>query len=756
MKRMWGSGMDHNNSRQNQKLLKIGGEKTIRLWAVLLIYVAVATVHFLLQAYPKQLAVYPDELIYFNVARSMAEQGTISIHNLPFSFPNILYSLLLVPFFYISNIEAQLLVIELFNCFVMASVIVPAYLMTKGLLKGRLSTLSFLVVVGTLPDLMLSGTFMSEVIFYPLAVWAVYFIWRAIDAATGKQACLNLGVAGVVCYLLYWCKAIALSIVLTVILCVIAKAVFSKQNMKTAMALLGSFCIAFYVTKLAVDLLIMNGGIDSPYQIFKAESWFSDPYNVFFTVYCVIYMSLATLLAFFYFPVVWPAFSMKEMAANVREKYIFVCGCILVNIGVISYMISSVEDLGASAPRIHLRYFSPLLVPLLAIFFHCLENQTTKRRMIRSISLSVGSICCVLFFTVFRGVGFSIVDGLLLHFYNHTMVRGGVEVARGAGEVALNPRLLIVQILICATILFGTLFLLFCLHKKVTIIICCSLILCVNFANNMATSRLYSSLYKITPQQYTEAIILSHFLEEKSENILVITQDFHGVLDKYLPLDVCFVQWPAVETVAENGYVDLTQSRLTCSYPGLPYPYDRFDYIITDQAKLLSAADTGVELLHIDGVENYYVYYNSKPTYFTYLENQIFPQEVGQTKMIQPTADIFFTQMEVDSQGRFFSTQESGALVYGPYCNIYAGQYDITFYFSEQETASTESNMIGTIDVNVPSLGGVLGSTPVYSGQGSATLRGLTVAGDAGDAEARFMSNTAGVSIDIIEIKKIS
>lgn len=68
-------------------------------YIVLLLFVLLAsTVRFFIISYDTALEIYPDELIYYNIAKDLYHHSPLSIHGNLFSLQNIAYSIFLMPF----------------------------------------------------------------------------------------------------------------------------------------------------------------------------------------------------------------------------------------------------------------------------------------------------------------------------------------------------------------------------------------------------------------------------------------------------------------------------------------------------------------------------------------------------------------------------------------------------------------------------------------------------------------------------------
>lgn len=85
----------------------------------------------LLSSYPRQLAVYSDELRYLDVARSLLAGRGLRVRNMPSDYQKILYPLCILPALLLKSTAAQITAIGWLNAAYMASAVFPAYALAK-------------------------------------------------------------------------------------------------------------------------------------------------------------------------------------------------------------------------------------------------------------------------------------------------------------------------------------------------------------------------------------------------------------------------------------------------------------------------------------------------------------------------------------------------------------------------------------------------------------------------------------------------
>ena len=185
-------------------------KKKINGWAaVALVFLVCAVVYGLLSSYPRELAVYSDELRYLDVARSLLQGRGLRVRNMPSDYQKILYPLCILPALLLRTTAAQITAIGWLNAVYMASAVFPAYALARAMRLNPRRTAFLVGVTAVLPTMSAAATFMSETVFLPLSLWQVYFFLRAMLAAPRARVgwC---AAAGAFCYLLYLNKEVAL------------------------------------------------------------------------------------------------------------------------------------------------------------------------------------------------------------------------------------------------------------------------------------------------------------------------------------------------------------------------------------------------------------------------------------------------------------------------------------------------------------------------------------------------------------------
>ena len=84
------------------------------LW-VLALFAVCTVVYGLLSSYPRELAVYSDEVRYLDVARSLWQGRGLRVRNMPSDYQKILYPLCILPALALKTTAAQITAIGWLN-----------------------------------------------------------------------------------------------------------------------------------------------------------------------------------------------------------------------------------------------------------------------------------------------------------------------------------------------------------------------------------------------------------------------------------------------------------------------------------------------------------------------------------------------------------------------------------------------------------------------------------------------------------------
>lgn len=531
---------------------------------VAVVFAVCAVVYGVLSSYPRELAVYSDELRYLDVARSLWQGRGLRVRNMPSDYQKILYPLFILPALALKTTAAQIKAIGWLNALYASSAVFPAYALCRATGQNRRRAVFLIGAVALLPTMSAASTFMSETVFLPLSLWQIYFLLRAMQAMP-KARVGWCAAAGVWCYLLYLNKEVALYYLIAWVL-VRAWVLWQDRSSWRAelacnAALFGSFAACFVLAKLTLFRGLGNSYNQTGWL--SAEQWGFLP----FAIVCDV---LFTVLAFGVFPVLLPAVGLRRPAKGsdpVRTQLpLFLLLSLFVGIGVIAWSITVREDLHSPSPRQHMRYLEPLFMPLLLVTLNTLDEKlsTTRRRLLAVLTAAWG----VGFIVLCRAIGAGAGDNTLLQWFDFVADR-----LDRLPVLGLNGWLLVWRCIIAAgAACIGVLLL---RHKARRAMACGVLALCVLcYAGEWRINRW---TYAVTPEAQQAASDLNGRLHGLDGTVLFIPNGIRQrdsqLIETYVDRDLYIVEYETLcrTGLLDDGVLDLTAEAPAPEYPGRPY-----------------------------------------------------------------------------------------------------------------------------------------------------------------------------------------
>ena len=326
---------------------------------------------------PMVLTVYPDERRYFQIAKSIADGGPFMVLGDPTDFQKILYPLIISPaFLFSSDPLIQIRIIGIINCLIMSSVVFPVTLLTRKLTSKAAVLALVLTATVTLPDLVNTAMFMSEVLYLPLSIWLLYFFSRAMSEEKRFKRQILFALFGFVSYLLYLTKEIGAACLIAAALLLIIDGIRNRPRLARNMIDLLVCVFVFFAVFIAVKQFLFVG-LGNSYDRFDQTSLsVLSSLNVwFYLFYSAASLLVAAVMSYYILPVILPVFGYSAMNEDNRRMYLYSLISLVIMIGAIAYTISIREDLGDLVPRLHLRYIAPLVIPF---WIQCFDFLLTK------------------------------------------------------------------------------------------------------------------------------------------------------------------------------------------------------------------------------------------------------------------------------------------------------------------------------------------------------------------------------------------
>jgi hypothetical protein len=173
-----------------------------------------------------------DELIYSELARSLAESGELRVRDTPSPGYGIVYPALISPAYAaFDSLPDAYAAVKTLNALVMSLAAIPAYFLARRIVGPWLSLLAAVLAV-SLPSLVYTGTVMTENAFYPvfLAV-ALVFVLALERPTTARQVLLLVGIG-----IAFATRAQAIALVPAALTAPLLLALFRRESLRVAVS----------------------------------------------------------------------------------------------------------------------------------------------------------------------------------------------------------------------------------------------------------------------------------------------------------------------------------------------------------------------------------------------------------------------------------------------------------------------------------------------------------------------------------------
>ncbi len=231
--------------------------RAVPAWAWLsVLVVASAAIRFQLARRVAAPWIMVDELIYSELAKSLASGGHYLVRGEPTGAYGYVYPLLLAPAYRAFDAVPDVYTAaKAINAVVMSLAAVPAYLLARRVLSPGWSLLAAVLALA-LPAYVYSGTLMTENAFYPVFLGAVLALVLVLERPTaGRQAALLA-----LCALAFLTRTQALALVPAFLLAPVALDRLERRPWRA----LARFHVLYGVT--------LGGGLSSPARSSRAAA----------------------------------------------------------------------------------------------------------------------------------------------------------------------------------------------------------------------------------------------------------------------------------------------------------------------------------------------------------------------------------------------------------------------------------------------------------------------------------------------------
>lgn len=488
-------------------------------------YCIIVIIFFLLSLYLKEIITNPDEILYYSIANSLIHGHGIEVYNVSDNFQKVLYSVVISPAFLTTNPVLRIRLIALINSIVICSGIFPTYLLAKRLLKNKKLIISVCVLFCVFSDLTYAMSFMSEVLFLPMGLWAVYFTDKMFVKTTSfidSNERVNISIKYIICafllgfyyYLVYMCKEVGAVFPVAFALCWFAyfihglkTHVIDKVRLKILLLQFVFVCFGFFAI-LGILEFVMFAGNGSIYNI-ADTSVYTDLFNIYYVNYGTVYFISMTIFAYGIFPIVYPLLNWRKLERKDLNFLLYILLLLVMSAIVVSYKISAGENQGQTTPRIHLRYICYLFLPYVIIMLNAYEHGAKTK--IKNLLITISALSA--WYLLIAFTSFQIIVSYE-DFVDHTMLQYMSQ--------NMNYQMLILCIYLVVMFIIG---ILICKKEKTGIIFALCALVGLNVWNDVLTieHRKYINSCD-SKQDITEIEWLSNFTSEHSnQNILVLS-----------------------------------------------------------------------------------------------------------------------------------------------------------------------------------------------------------------------------------------
>ena len=626
--------IDISNSKLISKIKAIDPKKMNRFFVVF-IFAAGVIFYFCLSNYKKTVTVYQDEMLYYDMARSIFQGKGFIVRGVDFGFRKIGYSLLIAPLFAIGDVELRITMISLLNSVVMVSTVFPAYFIAKEINMKRVGMYLFLILLVLWPGMLMTETFMSEVLYMPLVWWFVY-LWIKEQKSPNKIVYPIL--EGIICFWGYLTKEIFLSLFITYFVVKLLYPFISAfcRDIESGGEGFWKKVRSGFSIRTFIDAAIFGAAFVLPVIIslvfFSDNNVYSGAlsrelnlYTILYFFYGVFTYLSAAVIALLVFPLVYPLVLFKKTDENVRKLICFVYFDFLLSIATVSYTILIKEDLGNEYMRLHLRYISPVMLLIVLLFIRVIFDREKVSEYLKTHSsatlwsLLFAAIVSVLFFKGLSkavNLGGVYIDQQELGWYRNIEFFSLGDLYLDDNHMPFPLYSVAIGVMFAVYILISHLLIKRKKFKSFYLIFMAVTVWAS--ASNLHYGHRYFKGASITSVSYIEEMKkMSEYIDNMSEDervLCVILSDgnMRRLVDTYIDRtdNIYYVSRKFMADLSENGAVSVSEVQFVEAVSKIEYgAIERFDYIIlADGDYQMEFSD--IELIPEASGETYRIYRN--------------------------------------------------------------------------------------------------------------------------------------------------
>ncbi len=725
------------------------------VYVCLLMYFLLAASQFFLTYCTKAISVYPDELIYMEFARRIAQQDTLLIQNISFPFQNFLYSVIIAPCFFIGDSRCQFTMISLVNSFLVTSSIIPSFFLAKKILKDNVDVMVILIFCFMLPDWNLSILAVSENLFYPLASWTLLEVYNFFEEENKQKKLFYCVICAVLFFACYFTKMISLYFIFAFCAVLFIEWIFSiRSNHLFNIKCLAIVCCIFLLLNIIIFRILfpINGGYGGAVESSIESLMCFD--GLLFLGYALICNIASVLLSMLFFPVIIPIISIKSYDNAIRKFLLFTCMALFIAIMALTVMVSLQEDFGDGNIRSHMRYLAILIVPFMICFISRQIKMNIKRKIILCVILLL--FIGILYFCIKIPIKNTSMDSVSLALFHDFVINWDITLF----DKYLLPevKLMIFKCgIILIVFLINCIFIMYKGKRRIGVLFCCSILAMINLGNDYCSLKWFKKDAIVPKALIDEAVELNNKLNQLDGNILYI---YNGnickrVYETYVS-KMSYLTWSeSMLTESENKFecLDLTKEHPMSSFNNIEYmDLNNVNYVITNSPDLIQTASYRL-INYSDNKEHFfYLFENIDDSNIMFENRNIFPKNIGEEVVTDSSKTVFYTNHRLNDDGNYVSFNSGGALIYGPGCKISKGKYIISI---EYDYSGELEGDIASCEISLNSLGLIAGQKALVSHQMEITFDEIDVLEDCPITEIRVFPYDSDIEIKRIKITKI-
>ncbi|MBR4711233.1 MAG: hypothetical protein IKP10_04320 [Clostridia bacterium] len=479
--------------------------------------------------FPRRLLIYPDELLYWRLARGIGTGTGLAVYETPVYYGKIGYSLVLAPLFRLGDAHLRAVLAGWINAVMICSSVFPARRIARRITSSRPAQLACVLVTAASPYFALSMTYLTENLFMPLFLWLI-LAYLALaddmerDLPAGRLAA-RAALTGVLAFATVMVKDAGLALTAAFCVLTVVRAVRDGKGARRALiAVLPAHAAALLVC-LVLKTVFLSATNSYAHQV--SPDNLNSLYNAEYFLYAILRTAPFYLLSLMILPVLWPlAVARRNLNRRGRDRLLFLTLALVFILVSISFAISVRESLGKRDPIIHTRYLAGLLPVFTALMLEAMRAPTDRAQRRTFLGLAVAAALMLAFMGPLEGGTRVFYPDL--RFYQDlagllpvtpTGKKEIAEIAQGPLILALGWLLLIaVPMLVCLARR----------RQRAAAAIMVAAILGANVYSGFALTDNYRTGFLTDKEKVEDAIALDAWLAEhaQGENVLIIRENW--------------------------------------------------------------------------------------------------------------------------------------------------------------------------------------------------------------------------------------